>query len=386
MRALVEKRIAQLEAHFEKTELRSFDPYDGLNTPLRKLFFKVRILERIWLQFIRLIPVNIRSLVGIKKMVHLKTVSDLLSASSILYEKTKDEKYLLNAEKYFMILGNMDLKQSNGSGWGLRFYFTTRFVQANESSANLFNTINVLNSLLDYYNVHNELDNKNECLKIKKLIDLTINFTKKELGYTETKNTLIWNYWEGLKTPVYNVNALMAGFLSRYKKMFDESKYDEHIRKTIEFLKQGQNADGSWNYSAGTEADFIDGFHTGYILEGLSIAKLNGVLFDNVFWEKGIKYFLENFFTKEYLPKYYNKSLYPIDGQNFAQALQTLYYIHKVNVTYDKMIDKVFEDTDKILWNEKGYYNYMKTKYFTYTTAMDRWVNAPMYLALSYLY
>ncbi len=386
MRALIEKRIAQLESHFEKTELRSFDPYDGLNTPLRKLFFKIRILERLWLQFIRLIPVNIRSIVGIKKMVHLKTVSDLLSASCILYEKTNDEKYLFNAEKYFIILGNMDLKQSNGIGWGLRFYFTTRFVQANESSANLFNAINVLNSLLDYYNVHKELDNKDVCLKIKKLIDLTINFIEKELGYTETESTLIWNYWEGLKTPVYNVNALMVGFISRYKKMFNENKYNEHIQKTIEFLRKGQNADGSWNYSAGTKADFIDGFHTGYVLEGLSIAKLNGEVFDEVFLEKGVKYFLENFFTKEYLPKYYNNSLYPIDGQNFAQTLQTLYYMHKVNVTNDKMIDKVFEETDKILWNEEGYYNYMKTKYFTYTTAMDRWVNAPMYLALSYLY
>ncbi|MBN8569585.1 MAG: hypothetical protein J0M18_08140 [Ignavibacteria bacterium] len=383
---MVEKRIAQLEAHFEKTELRSFDPYDGLNTPLRKLFFKIRILERLWLQFIRLIPVNIRRIVGIKKMIHLKTVSDLLSASSILYEKTNDQEYLLKAEKYFMILGNMDLKQSNGSGWGLRFYFSTRFVQANDSSANLFNTINVLNSLLDYYTINKKLDNEEPCIKIKKLIDVTINFIEKELGYTETESTLIWNYWEGLKTPVYNVNALMVGFLSRYKKMFNDNKYDGHIQKTLEFLKQGQNAEGSWNYSAGSEANFIDGFHTGYILEGLSIAKLNGVLFDEAFFEKGVKYFLEYFFTKDYLPKYYNKSLYPIDGQNFAQAIQTLYYLYKVNDTKDKIIDNVLEQTDKILWNEKGYYNYMKTKYFTYTTAMDRWVNAPMYLALSYLY
>jgi hypothetical protein len=386
LRALVEKRIAQLESHFEKTELRSFDPYDGLNTPLRKLFFKIRILERLWLQFIRLIPFNIRGIVGIKKMIHLKTVSDLLSASSILYGKTNDQKYLLKAEKYFMILGNMDLKQCNGSGWGLRFYFTTRFIQANESSANLFNTINVLNSLLDYYTINKKLDNEESCIKIKKLIDVTINFIEKELGYTETESTLIWNYWEGLKTPVYNVNALMVGFLSRYKKMFNDNKYDGHIQKTLEFLKQGQNAEGSWNYSAGSEANFIDGFHTGYILEGLSIAKLNGVLFDEAFFEKGVKYFLENFFTKDYLPKYYNKSLYPIDGQNFAQAIQTLYYLYKVNDTKDKIIDNVLEQTDKILWNEKGYYNYMKTKYFSYTTAMDRWVNAPMYLALSYLY
>jgi hypothetical protein len=51
-------------------------------------------------------------------------------------------------------------------------------------------------------------------------------------------------------------------------------------------------------------------------------------IFDETFFDKGVKYFLENFFTEDFLPKYYNNSLFPIDGQNFAQALQTLYYIH----------------------------------------------------------
>lgn len=386
MKSLIEKRIDALEKHFEKNKLKSFDPYDGLNTPLRKLFFKIRLLERVWLQFIRLLPFNIRSFVGIKKIIHLKTVSDLLSASSILYSKTNNEKYLINADKYFSLLEKMDLKQNNCIGWGLRFYFTTRFVQADENSANLFNTINVLNSLLDYYNINMQNNNEEKCARIKKLINAGIDFIEKELKYNETATTIIWNYWEGLKSPVYNVNALMVGFLSRYQKIFNISKFDKHIIKTIEFLRQGQNTDGSWNYSADSKAEFVDGFHTGYILEGLSLAKINGITFKDEFFERGVKYFIENFFTKDSLPKYYNNSLYPIDGQNFAQIVQTLYYLNKLDLSDKKLTEKIFEKTDEVLWNEKGYYNYIKTKYSTYKTAMDRWVNSPMYLALSHLY
>lgn len=386
MKSLIEKRITQLEKHFEKNKLKSFDPYDGLNTPLRKLFFKIKLVERLWLQFIRVLPINIRSFVGIKKIVHLKTVSDLLSASSILYSKTNNEKYFINADKYFFLLEKMDLKQNNGIGWGLRFYFTTRFVQANENSANLFNTVNVLNALLDYYEINKKENKESKGERIEKLINFGIDFIFKELGYEETECTIVWNYWEDLKSPIYNVNALMVGFLSRYHKIFNIGKFDKHINKTIEFLKQGQNTDGSWNYSADSKAEFIDGFHTGYILEGLSIAKLNNVDFDETFFKRSVKYFKENFFTDDSLPKYYNNSLYPIDGQNFAQIIQTLYYLNKLDLSDKKLTEKVFKKTDEILWNEKGYYNYMKTKHFTYKIAMDRWVNTPLYLTLSHLY
>lgn len=385
MKSLIENRLKALEIHFEKNELKSFDPYDGLNTPIRKLFFKNRLLERLWLQFIRLSPVNLRRMVGVKKMIHLKTVSDLLSASSILFSKTNDEQYLKNSDKYFSLLERMDLKQNHGTGWGLRFYFTTRFVQADEKTANLFNTVNVLNSLLDYYDINKNRNEESKCKRIEKLINTGIDFILLELGYEETERTLVWNYWEGLKTPVYNVNALMVGFLSRYQKIFHVSIYDKHIIKAIEFLKEGQNSDGSWNYSADSKAEFIDGFHTGYILEGLSIAKINNTNFDDSFFKKGAQYFLGNFLTEDFLPKYYNNSLYPIDGQNFAQMLQTLYYLNKLGLTDFNFIIKVFEKTDSVLWNTKGYYNYMKTKQTIYKTAMDRWVNAPMYLALSYI-
>ncbi len=385
MKDLIKKRIGELEKHFEKNKLKSYDPYDGLNTPLRKLLFRNKFLERIWLQTVRLLPVNIRPLLGIKKIVHIKTVSDLLSASSIFYSKTKDEKYFKKAEEYFFLLGEMDLKQNSGIAWGLNFYFTTRFVQADTQTANLFNTINALNSLLDFYDINREKENDSQSFQIEKLLNAALEFILKELGYEESEEIIVWNYWEDLKIPIYNVNALMVGFLARYQKAFKVNKFEKHLSKTIEFLRRGQNENGSWNYSADSTGDFIDGFHTGYIIEGLSIAKLNDAVFNEDFFVKGIKYFLDNFFTAQYLPKYFNTSLYPIDGQNFAQALQTLFHLKRFNLINEEFIGKVLENTDSVLWNEKGYFNCMKTKYFIYRTAMDRWTNAPMYLALAKL-
>lgn len=382
MKEVFYKRIKQLEKHFEVNNLYSYDPYDGLNTPLRFFLFKIKILERVWLQLIKNTPFNTRKVLGVKKMQHVKTISDLLSASSLMYNKTKDENYLKKAYDYFSLLKQKSLKEKYGTSWGLRFYFTTRFVQVNPLTPNLFNTINSLNSLLDYYQAAGVSEKK----EIECLVKEGLNYIFKGLGLEERENEIVWNYWPRLRSQIFNVNSLMAGLLSRIDAVFHSDDYQEKILKTIEFLKENQNEDGSWFYSSDAKGNFIDGFHTGYILEGLCIAKLNNIKFDDKFFLKGVRYFLDRFFTKDNLPKYYNNSLYPIDGQNFAQIIQTLFYLNELNLIEKDFIWKIFERCDKELWNENGYYNYMKSNSFTYKTPMDRWVNAPMYLAISKLY
>lgn len=385
MKGLIQKRLNSLEQRFCETNLFSYDPYDGLNTPLSGIFFRNKFLERIWQQSIRLAPVNIRPVIGVKRKIHTKEVSDLLTASSILYRKFNEEKHYANAGKYFLLLKELAIKKNKGVAWGLRFKFTTRFIQADEVTPNLFNTVNALNSLLDFYLLSKEKSSDEVCGQVEFLIQQGLNYIFYDLGFSENDNEVTWNYWENLEAKIFNVNALMVGLLSRCQNIFNSNGYDVLINKTINFLKNNQNENGSWYYSNDGKGNFIDGFHSGYILEALSVASLNGFVFEKEFFEKGAMFFLKNFFTEDYLPKYFHDKLYPLDGQNFAQAVQTLFYLNKLNYVEKDFLHKVFENADKMLWNNKGYYNYMKSKYFFYKMPMDRWVNAPMYLALSYI-
>lgn len=378
MEELISKRIKQLENYFDAKGIESFDPYDGINTPLRFLLFNNNLLERILQQGIRLFPFNVRSVIGIKKMLHTKIVSDLLSANSILYKKTNDAEYLRKAQLLYKNLEEIGINSRNGIGWGLNFNFTTRFVQADKTTPNLFQTINALHSLIDFYEVDNDEG-------VKEITKNGFSFILRDLKYTDKDNSICWNYWKGLETQIYNVNGLIIGLLSRASKIIFIENVENLINRTINFLKQGQNEDGSWYYSQGDKANFVDGFHTGYILEGLSIAKLNGFAIDEDMFTKGVEFYLKNLFQKNNLPKYYNNSVYPIDGQNCAQALQTLFYLKKLNLVEQNFVESVFLKVDKALWNEHGYYNYMKTKMQVYKTPMNRWVNAPMYLSLSHI-
>lgn len=379
MNKIIDKRIAAIDYFLSLNGFRSFDPYDGLKSPIGwHLLRNSQLLLRVWQQFVRLFPINLRPILGIKKIEHTKAVSDFASAYSILFAKTRNEKYKQKAVELFDTLERIGSPTPNGLGWGLRFPFATRFVKADATQPNIFQTINAINSFLDGY----------DAFKNPHYIEIAkkgFTFLKDDLGFIESDDTIYWRYWTGLSVEIFNVSGLMIGLCARMGAVTGNREYTTYSQKLFNYIKKAQNLDGSWYYSADSKGWFIDGFHTGYILEGICRGILEGAIQKDSTLERGIDYYLGHFFTKEGIPRYYYNSTYPIDGQNTAQALQTLYFILNANFAVQDLITQSFERIDDLLWNKKGYYNYKKSKLLMYTTPMHRWVTGPMLLALSYL-
>ena len=194
-------------------------------------------------------------------------------------------------------------------------------------------------------------------------------------------------YYPGQTSPILNVNATAAHFFLRINQTFkkEKIKYTE-IQKITNLLKKFQNFDGSWYYSIDEKGKWIDGFHTGFILDSLLyIAKNDKIDVGNTIY-KGISYYINNMFSKEGIPKYYNDSMYPIEAQNCAQAIQTLSKIVdylKENFEIKQLLEKTIEHTIFYLYKEKkGDFRYKKSRLFNYNQVYFRWSQAPMVLAL----
>jgi len=99
--------------------------------------------------------------------------------------------------------------------------------------------------------------------------------------------------------------------------------------------------------------------------------------------QKGLDFYLSTMFAPGGMPKYYPNSIYPIDAQNSAQAIQTVSFINNLGLSRMKSVPEIFFCVDKHLWNAKGYYNLIKTRFWTNKTPMHRWATGPMFLALS---
>jgi hypothetical protein len=77
----------------------------------------------------------------------------------------------------------------------------------------------------------------------------------------------------------------------------------------LNFVLENQNRDGSWYYAVDGVRDFIDHFHTCFVMKALAkIHTLTGHEGCLKALSKGIKYYLENLFDEDGLPKPFSKA------------------------------------------------------------------------------
>ena len=213
------------------------------------------------------------------------------------------------------------VKQKNV--WGLNFPYATRFIDADKEMPNLYNSCTMGIALTYYYELIN-MDN-NLLEKIYEDICSTFKYIKEnDKGY--------FIYYPGQKHPTYNVNALALFLFTRINKVLGTNIVPEQrINEMVELIISEQLTKGSWYYSRTDNGKWIDGFHTGFIIESLIQVYKNGYqsakLKNSI--DKAIKYYNYEMFTTDGYPKYFDKSdKYPIESQNCAQAIQTLSIIN----------------------------------------------------------
>jgi hypothetical protein len=376
MKKIIEKIIFDSILHIENKTYQSYDLFDALTCDwINKVTNKSDILRRIAIQVNAKSPINLHS-VGMKKLTHTKLISDLLWTLSLNNFTNK------TIPIYHKLI---DLKCNNNySVWGLNFPYTSRFINADSKTPNIYNTASSGLSLCEFYNIDIPLKGEIET-NITEIIDAIF-----QVFSFNDENTKGWfAYYPKQQSPTYNVNALTAYFLCKANETLKkECVSKEIIEKLINLLIEEQNLDGSWFYSRSSKGKWIDGFHSGFIIESLAYVYSHGFKSEklNNTLKRAWNYYIKNLFTEEGLPKYFsNGNKFPIEAQNCAQAIQT---ISLVGIWLDwnqrELLEKVIQLTIKFLYNPNGYFYYKKTRIFTYKQSYLRWSTAPMLVAFSY--
>ena len=376
---MITEVIENCEQYISKRDYRSYDPFDALtNKHIDRLTKKSDFLRRLAIQVNSKSPVDLHW-TGMKEMVHTKTLSDLL-----WYHATNPQSPAERVNYFFEWL--MRSKSEKGYGWGLNFPYTSRFINADAGMPNLYNTIN--SGIAICYAI-DKLSDSNKDLAAT-AINGIVDFMEQQLGYVAEQNKGWYLYYPGQKYPTYNVNALTLYFfaLAKSKGLITQPEIRNRINGLIELLCSEQQPDGSWHYSRSAKGGWVDGFHTGFILESLAIAYNCGCQ-RNILYpvlQKGWAFFQDIMFTEEGCPKYFSGSdKYPIEAQNCAQAIQTLANIGKwMGWENKQLLEKTIAHTMDNLYDERGFFYHKKTRYVTYKTPYLRWSVTPMMLALQY--
>ena len=379
---LVLKSFTQLEQYCSKEKFQGWDPYDGLTSKvfgIIPVLPKKRLTRLMWIQFIKKMPLNMRTLLKIKKDFNPKGLALFISGYSKLsqvnsFQKDSVERIHFLADK---VIG-LRTPGYSGNCWGYNFDWESRAFFQKKYTPTIVATTFVANALIDAYEATNNKRYLDEAISSKDFILRDLN------RIYDDKGNFVFSYSPYDNTSVFNASLLGARLLSRIYHYNKEEELIRSAKKAVAFCCAHQNSDGSWFYSTLPFHQWIDNFHTGFNLECISEYGLYSG--DNTFisnFNKGLKYYLDTFFDEEGRSKYYNNSLYPIDIHAPSQLIITL---AKANLfeANRKFIDRVVKWTIDNMQSSKGYFFFQKRKFYTNKIPYMRWSQAWIFYALAY--
>jgi rhamnogalacturonyl hydrolase YesR len=361
-----------------------YDPYDGLNSQVfRKLplISDSKFFRLAWIQFFKRSPFNLRPLLGVKADYNPKAIGLFLSAYVKLYKIEQDPKMLSQIDEFTGLLMQLKTEGYSGDCWGYNFDWQAKAFFQPKGTPTIVATSFIANALIDAY----ELTHDNKLLNSARsscdfiLNDLNINYNE--------DGDLAFSYSPLDHSVVYNASLLGARLLSRTASFTGEEELKKIAKSAVAFAIKQQQPDGSWAYGTYDFHQWKDSFHTGYNLECIAdYMKYSGDNSCQSALQKGFEFYINTFFTKNGIPRYYSHKTYPIDIHSPSQLVITLHHLG-LTEKYRYLMDSVIKWTIDHMQTKKGCFIYQINKWGRSAIPYMRWSQAWMMLALStYLY
>jgi hypothetical protein len=402
----IENSLKQLEQYIRREGYRGYDPYDGLMSPLFRMpvMRSSKLLRFGFQQVFRRIPFNLRPMLGIKKGLNPVTLGLCIQTYTYLIKIFPENAdfYRSEIDSLIALLKNMISPGYDCACWGYDFDWEARYASLKAGSPTIVATGFITNAL---YKNYKYAGNK----KSGELILRAAGFVK-HLHKTYSGDGFCWSYSPFDKQAVFNASMKAARLLTQAYLVSQDDSYIDEARRAVAYVIKHQNDDGSWYYSAGDNRNWVDNFHTGYILDCL-YEYVHAA--DDAEATKcmilGYEFYKDNFFTandgtplsqvlriskfiplssklhdtgriKLIIPKYYSNRIYPTDSTSAAQSILTMTRFGDVEIA-----GKIAEYMLGYMYDKQGLFHYRKGKFFTNKIPYMRWSTTWMFLAMSYL-
>ncbi len=372
--------IKKIETYVLENDYKGFDPYDALMSPIFTLypFTESKILRWGFQQVLKRIPVNVRPLLGIQKGLNPVTLGLCIQAYSHLAAISNSD-----GKKYYDDLTSDCIKNllllvskgMDGMCWGYEFDWEARYAKIPAYTPTVVATGIITNALFE-----NWKETKNA--QCREIILSAGTFVVRNLRRTtESDGSFCWSYSPYDNQKVLNATAKGARLMAQAFCVGGDEKLLDDARKSLTYVARHQNPNGSWPYAVGDARTWSDNHHTGYILDCFfEYEQITGEKEFSPVLEKGLDFYMNNFFENGFIPKYYNNATLPLDSSAAAQAIITLCKFGEIETA-----NKAAEYAVSKLMRKDGAFYYQVHKTYTNRNIYMRWSVAWMYAALSFL-
>ena len=382
-----------LRGSYEK-KFHGYDPYDLKAHPFFIDLIKWgnqsrfgEIVREIVLELTYHYPKQARSLFNIKPDQNSKALG-LIGTTCIelsLLENFDNELIVKSLDSIQSLLKKYETNTEPGIGWGYPFdWQSTDLIPA--QTPNGIVTTAVGEFYWTSYQISKNEKDLETCVSIAKfLANLPID------RLTESK--ICFSYIPHYQNHVHNLNLFVADFLIKVGMEVNYQNWIDLGAKAVNYTLADQHDNGAFDYNGPPEKpqNFVDNYHTGFVLRMLgSIYHFTEREDVKVSLEKGLSYYLENFFLEDGTPKLKPDRIYRVDIHSAAEAINCLTFLAPFNSKAFPQATKVLNWTIDNLYDQKNqdfYYGILKSRFtgrvFKSEIKYMRWAQAWMLRSLS---
>jgi hypothetical protein len=320
---------------------------------------------------------------------------------AFLYEVTGDSAHLQRAVHFLN-----ELKKSRSPGfeeycWGYPFDWVTRAGVIKEGTPLITTTPYCYEAFLQVYQLleadesrvstpDSQLSTLNAASEYKQIIQ---SITRH--AFTNIKDFTVWkgaascSYTPFDKGGVINAAAYRSFLLTSASQIFSTEEYWLIAERNLQFVLSNQNPDGSWFYAVDGVRDFVDHYHTCFVMKALAkIHAFSGHAATLEALGKGVDYYLNNLFDTDGLPKPFSRAprltVYKRELYDYAECINLCLLLRDRFPALNNTLGKVVKNILEAWVKPDGSFRSRKLHLGWDNVPMHRWGQAQMFRSLAF--
>ena len=191
-------------------------------------------------------------------------------------------------------------------------------------------------------------------------------------------------------TGVINASAYRAFLLTKAGIELSRNEYLGVARTNLNFVLSAQQRDGSWPYAVDGVRDFVDHFHTCFVLKALArIEQLTDCPDCRNAIDRGTSYYLENFFDDDQLPVPFSRrprlTVYRRESYDFAECINLAVLLSGRVPQLDRLLPVVLDELLTRWQKPDGSFRTRQLFLGWDNLPMHRWAQSQLFRSLCFL-
>jgi hypothetical protein len=239
---------------------------------------------------------------------------------AFVYESTREPAYLERAVHFLTVLQETRCSQFQHYCWGYPFNWVWRGGVIKQQTPLITTTPYVYEAFLQVYEIlegapefrplASDLRSPDLLVEYKQVLESIARHAASDIKDFRTSETAATcSYTPFDEGGVINAAAYRAFLLTSASQVLSRDDYWRIAERNLNFVLENQSPDGSWRYAVDGVRDFVDHYHTCFVMKALAkIQTLTGNDACGDALAKGVNYYLNNLFDGDGLPKPFSKA------------------------------------------------------------------------------